>query len=325
MKKRLDALLRLALKYHASDIHFNNFKNEFRIEMRIDDNLRKVKSENCDYKLIKYLQYLANLDLGNLVKPQTGQFEWVVDGELLSLRFALIHEFQMENAVLRILNNDKRISLDRLSSIDSQNNYLKRVIRQRAGLFIVTGPTSNGKTTSLYTMLNSVKNRKIFTIEDPVEIHSNSFIQVGINEAIGLDYDEAIKQVLRHDPDIIMIGEIRDEITAKMAIRAANTGHLVITSLHSGSCLQTINRILELGVDLGQLKNVIVGIVNQRLYKRKDSEDKLVVMEIMDKDELDYYFKYNSVSERFIPLKKQIYAAIKANQLDPIEAEKDLI
>lgn len=325
MKKRLDALLKLALKHHASDIHFNKFKHEFRIEMRIDDHLRRVKLEPNDAKLIKYLQYLANLDLGNLVKPQTGQFEWVIDDEILSLRFALIHEFQMENAVLRILNDDKRIKLDNLSFKASDNEYLKRIIRQRAGLFIITGPTSNGKTTSLYTMLNSVKDRKIFTIEDPVEIRSNSFIQVGINEAIGLNYDEAIKQVLRHDPDIIMIGEIRDEITAKMAIRAANTGHLVVTSLHSGSCLQTISRLLELGVDYRQLKNVLVGIINQRLYKRKDQDSKLVVMEVMDKKELDYYFKNEVTSKDFKSLKDNIYEAIKKGLLDEEEAIKDLL
>ena len=115
--------------------------------------------------------------------------------------------------------------------------FFKKMLKKPNGLFLISGPTGSGKTTTLYTLLNSIKNKKIFTIEDPIEIYSNRFIQIGINESINLGYDEAIKQVLRHDPDIIMIGEIRDEITAKMVVRAANTGHLVISTIHAASSI----------------------------------------------------------------------------------------
>lgn len=324
MEDRLNALLRLALKYNASDIHITVKSGDVTIEMRIDDVIYKVKSENQDQRLLKYLQYLANLDIGNLLRPQTGQFEWVIDDRILSLRFALIHDIHMDNGVLRILS-DNTTRITKLSWDSKQNDFFYATIHKRMGLFITSGPTGSGKTTTLYNMLKMAKNRKIFTIEDPIEIRFDNYIQIMINEAIGLDYNEAIKQVLRHDPDIIMIGEIRDEITAKMAIRAANTGHLVVTSLHAGSSQLAIERLLELGVDKRQLQNVLIGICNQRLYKVKNSKDKMVIYENMDKREIAYFFKNGCNSHSFQSLTGRIKNAINKGYLDYQEVIKDLL
>ena len=170
MEKRLNALLRLAISHHATDIHFTLYQNEMVIEMRINNAIRKVKIQNGDDKLIKYLQYLSNLDIGNIKIPQTGQFEWYIDGKTLSLRFALINTQSMINGVLRILNEDLDINLNNLSYKESDREFFKKMLKKPNGLFLISGPTGSGKTTTLYTLLNSIKNKKIFTIEDPIEI-----------------------------------------------------------------------------------------------------------------------------------------------------------
>lgn len=229
MEERLLNLLRLALKYNATDIHFYMSYQDVKIEMRINGDLRKVKTKFGDFRLIRYLQYLANLDVGNLLTPQTGQFELEVDDTLLSLRFAVINTLNSTNGVLRILNSNIRVSANNLSHVNAQNKYFQKLLRKDCGLIIFSGPTGSGKTTTLYSLLKSVKNKKIYTIEDPIEVRNEGMVQVEVNEAAGLDYSSGIKQILRHDPDIIMIGEIRDEKAAKMAVIAANTGHPVYT------------------------------------------------------------------------------------------------
>ena len=324
MEDRLNGLLRLAIKYQATDIHFTNYMHETKIEMRINDIIRPVKVEPGDAKLIRYLQYLANLDVGNLLKPETGQFEWFVDDMNLSLRFALIADTKMENGVLRILNNRYQIDIDNLSIDKKQVEFFKEIINLRNGLFVVSGPTGSGKTTTLYTMLASVKNRKIFTIEDPVEIHAEGFVQIGINSAINFGYDEAIKQVLRHDPDIIMIGEIRDEITAKMAIRAANTGHLVLTTIHAPNCILSIERLLELGVSRFQLENVLVGLASQRLFTKKTGNGKIAFYEIMNRKMIETFFQ-NKNPHIHQPLRETIEAAAKLNIIDANEINKEIL
>ena len=312
MEERLNALLRLALRHHASDIHFTRRYNDFLIEMRIGDKIYPVKSKVGDLKLLRYLEYLANLDIGNLLKPQTGQFEWVVEDHNLSLRFALIHELHIENGVLRIMDEHLRLDEDHLSIDNEQNRFFAKMLRQKMGLFICAGPTGSGKTTTLYTLLKKAKTKKIFTIEDPVEVHYDVLMQISVGEGTGIGLDEAIKQVLRHDPDIIMIGEVRDEKTAKMAIRAANTGHLVLTSLHAGTSLLAIERLLELGVEKGQLRNVLLGIATQRLVKLRNSTKKMVVYETVEREVLLRYLNGEDIKGKYSDLKDNLdYAAKK--------------
>ena len=312
MEERLNALLRLALRHHASDIHFTRRYNDFLIEMRIGDKIYPVKSKVGDLKLLRYLEYLANLDIGNLLKPQTGQFEWVVEDHNLSLRFALIHELHIENGVLRIMDEHLKLDEDHLSIDNEQNRFFAKMLRQKMGLFICAGPTGSGKTTTLYTLLKKAKTKKIFTIEDPVEVHYDDLMQISVSEGTGIGLDEAIKQVLRHDPDIIMIGEVRDEKTAKMAIRAANTGHLVLTSLHAGTSLLAIERLLELGVEKGQLRNVLLGIATQRLVKLRNSTKKMVVYETVEREVLLRYLNGEDIKGKYSDLKDNLdYAAKK--------------
>ena len=311
MEERLIALLRLALKYNASDIHFMMRYQEVSIEMRIDGLCRKVKTKFEDFKLIRYLQYKANLDVGNILEPQTGQFEIEVDGNLLSLRFAVINRINYCNGVLRILNTRLKVSADNLSNLQAQNKYLRSLLSKPNGLIIFSGPTGSGKTTTLYSLLNSVKKKKIFTIEDPVEIYYEDLIQLSVNEAMDFDYAKGVQQILRHDPDIIMIGEIRDEKAAKIAVVAANTGHLVLTTIHSSKASSCISRMVELGVNEDYLYENLICICNQRLYTNKITKQKFVLYEIMDKKEIDYFHRNGNNSKEFYSIEKQIQKGIE--------------
>jgi len=309
MEKRLLAILRLALKYNASDIHFTSFYNEISIQMRIDGRLVEVKSEKDDIKLIRYMQYLANLDIGNILLPQSGQFEMDVDGKDISLRFSIINKNNLSNGVLRILTSNTNLDPHNLSLIETQNTFFNRLFNNDIGLILFSGPTGSGKTTTIYTLLKNIKNKKIYTAEDPIEVYYDNMIQIEINEKIGFDYEKTIEQLLRHDPDIIMVGEIRDQKAAKMASFAANTGHLVLSTIHSSYAHTCINRMVDLGVNEDHLYENLICIVNQRIVNLCDGSKK-AIYEIMDKKEIDYYRKNKTNSKEFISINAQIQKGI---------------
>ncbi|MBR0462492.1 MAG: Flp pilus assembly complex ATPase component TadA [Erysipelotrichaceae bacterium] len=310
MEERLLAILRLALKYNATDIHFNMKFTDVEIFMRIDGIPKKVKAKIGDDKLIRYLQYLANLDIGNLTKPQTGQFEMEVDDTILSLRFAVVNTYNLTSAVLRILNSSLRIDADSLSGKKNQNEFFKELLRKENGLILFAGPTGSGKTTTLYTLLKSVKDEVIYTIEDPIEVYNDDFVQLQINEKIGFDYENGIKQIMRHDPDIIMIGEIRDDKAARMAVRAANTGHLVVSTIHASSAASAISRMTDLGVNESHLYEMLLCIVYQRMIIDRKSE-KRVIYEVMDRKEIEYFRTHKKNSSSFISVDDQIEKGLK--------------
>ena len=311
MEERLIALLRLAVLYNATDIHFYLAFQEIKIEMRIDGEFHRVKTKFEDFKLIRYLQYLANLDVGNLLLPQTGQFEMQVDGNLLSLRFAVINSLNYTNGVLRILNSNIKVNASSLSHYSIQNEYFNSLLKRNCGLILFSGPTGSGKTTTLYSLLKAASNKKIYTIEDPIEVYSDEFIQLQVNEAAGFDYATGVQQILRHDPDIIMIGEIRDEKAAKISVIAANTGHLVLSTIHASKASSCISRMVELGVNEEHLYENLICVCNQRMMISTNKE-KIVLYEIMDKDEIEYFKKHKNNSNSFVDIETQIKQGIKA-------------
>ncbi len=310
MEQRLLAILRLAVKHNASDIHFSQKYDQIEIFMRINDVIRKVKRKEGDEKLIRYLQYCSNLDVGTLNTPQTGQFEKLLDNNVLSLRFAVINTYNSTNGVLRILNSNLKVEADSLSKIDIQNKYFKDILKKDNGLILFSGATGSGKTTTLYSLLNSIEGSIIYTIEDPIEVVSDKFVQLQINEKIGFDYEAGIKQVMRHDPDIIMIGEIRDDKAAKMALRAANTGHLVLSTIHASTCASAISRMVDLGVNEEYLYEMLLCLVHQKMITNRSGE-RVVIYEIMDKEEIDYYRKNLKNSNIFLSIDSQIEKGIK--------------
>lgn len=324
MQNELISCLKIALKHHVTDIHFNLDSDEkLTIEMRVNGTIKKIKNSTLDAQFFRYLLFKANLDVSHTFIPQTGQFEMEVDNLRLSLRVALLSSLHRSSAVLRILNNHSTLTIDDLCSNLSQIEWMKTITSYRNGLYVFSGPTGSGKTTTLYTILNAEPVKKIFTLEDPIEVYSERFVQLQVNEKQHLSYQEGIKQLMRHDPDIIMIGEIRDAIAAEMAIRSALTGHLVLTSLHSYSCVGAIERLLDLGVSKWQLQDVLHGVSNQRLYT--SHEGKIGIYEIMNRKELTYYFQNQKQHPSFRTLNQEIKHAISEGIIQQKEAQQDLI
>ncbi len=323
MYNELVSCIRIALKNNVTDIHFNLDHNEkLTIDMRVDGQIKRLKNHHLDASFFRYLLFRANLDVSKTLVPQTGQFEIEVDHIKLSLRVALLSSLSMSSAVLRILNNHGVLSIDSLTNNQAQINWLRKITKNRNGLYLFSGPTGSGKTTTLYTLLNAEKKKKIFTLEDPIEVYFDNFIQIQVNEKQNMSYQDGIKQLMRHDPDIIMIGEIRDNVAAEMAVRTSLTGHLVVSSIHSYSCIGAIERMLDLGVNKHQLFDVLHGVSCQRLYTTT-SHTKLGIYEIMDKKEVDYYHKYETKSDSFISLQETIEANIKAGILTEEETAQD--
>lgn len=317
MEDRLIEIFRIAIKDHASDIHLTLKDDTVIIELRIGQRLKRIKATQTDLRLIRYLQYISKLDVGNNLAPQTGQFEIEIDDYKYAVRFAYMHDMNITNGVIRILNLNTDIRLEKLNINQIENKYFEELINMQDGLIVFSGPTGSGKTTTLYTILDNIKNKKIITIEDPIEIFKDNYLQIQLNEHINWDYSQALKQVLRHDPDVIMIGEIRDEKAAKAAIRAANTGHLVLTSIHAQSAEIAINRLLDLEVDRDNLKMVLRQVYNQRLFFRyHNHQEKVGVYEIMENKEIRNYLEGRENATRNITLNEKIKIALKQRQIE---------
>lgn len=306
MENRLIECLEIALKYDVTDIHFSLYDNgQVTIEMRIDGKIYQLKQKDEDEHFFRYLMFKANLDVSSITIPQTGQFEMIINQKRLSLRFAVVSSHQMTSGVLRILSNHSLLSIQDLADDEEVIDYLSSICLEPNGLYLFSGPTGSGKTTTLYTLLHACKGKKIYTLEDPIEIYSNDYIQIQINELQGMSYSEGIKQLMRQDPDIIMIGEIRDSIAAQMAVRCALTGHLVVSSIHSSNTGTTIQRMLDLGVSEYQLFDVLKGISNQRLITKKD-KSKIGIYEIMDNQEIQYYVTNKEHSSSFKSIEEKM-------------------
>ena len=324
MRERLIEILRIALRNHVTDIHFSLKEDgSLLIEMRVSGIIRRLRPGDDDARFFHYLMYRADLDLSDAMEPQTGSFEETVDNETLALRFALVTSYHVTSGVLRILNNHGTLKSEQLSFDEDQVHWLQNVMKHRSGLVIFSGPTGAGKTTTLYTLLNEVKGKKIFTLEDPIEVYNGKYVQLAVNEKRGFGYADGIRQLMRHDPDIIMIGEIRDEQAARMAVRCALTGHLVVTSLHAGSCVIALERMMDLGVNKAQLLDVIRGISNQRLFDTEDGR-KTCVYEIMDQKEVMHYCTRGTCSDRFTPLAKAVENAVENGWIPAEQAQEDL-
>ena len=323
MQERLINCLKTALEYHASDIHFTLQNGNVRIEMRVADRMRRLRPQPEDTAFFHYLMYRANLDVADVTMPQTGRFEETVDGQTLSLRFALVTSYHMTSGVLRILNQMPALRICDLTPEEDQRQWLGSVTKHRSGLYVFSGPTGSGKTTTLYTLLNETKDRRIFTLEDPVEVVSSRYVQLQINEKQNLSWEDGIRQLMRHDPDIIMIGEIRDRTAAVNAVRCALSGHLVVTSIHAGTCTGAVSRLEDLGIPHAQLMEVLYGITSQRLYDCGNGVRRCIY-EIMDRKEILYRYEYGKHSENYQGLAERIRRAVDEGSVPASAAESDL-
>ncbi len=269
----VDALLSDAVRRQASDIHFEPERGFLRIRYRIDGVLRQVRSLHISYwpAMVVRLKVLSGMNIAEVRAPQDGRFTKVVTGREVDFRASVHPTTHGENFVLRVLDRDRGIvELDRLGLHEEALVTLKIMLARPEGILLVTGPTGSGKTTTLYSMLNHVNKEtvNIMTLEDPVEYPLTMIRQTSVNEAAKVDFVNGIRSMLRQDPDIMLIGEIRDEETAEMAMRAAMTGHQVFSTLHTNSAVGAISRLLDLGILPDLLAGNIIGIIGQRLVRR---------------------------------------------------------
>jgi type II secretory ATPase GspE/PulE/Tfp pilus assembly ATPase PilB-like protein len=269
----VDALLTDAVKKGASDIHFEPEQSFLRIRYRIDGVLQQVHSLHQSYwsAIVVRIKVMAELNIAENRTPQDGRFTMTLSGRPIDFRVSTLPTVHGENIVLRILDREKGIvSLQELGLPENTLHTLHLMMARPEGLILVTGPTGSGKTTTLYSILNHLNREEIniMTLEEPVEYHLNTVRQTSINEAVKLDFVQGVRAILRQDPDIILIGEIRDEETADMALRAAMTGHQVYATLHTNSAVGAIPRLLDLGVLPDLLADNIIGIIGQRLVRK---------------------------------------------------------
>ena len=272
--KLIDALLSAAVRDGASDVHVEPVDGGVTVRYRIDGVLREVLKlpDATGPALVRRIKVVARLDVTNSMRPQDGRMAVRVDGQSVDLRVSTLPVARRgEKVVIRIL--DKRHLKADLGSLGlalHEQQLLTRILGHREGLMLVTGPTGSGKTTTLYAALNQLRTGKvnITTVEDPVEYDIPDIAQIQVNEAQGLTFAGALRSVLRQDPDVVLVGEIRDRETADVAVQASMTGHLVLTTLHTNDAPSAATRLRDMGVDGFKLATTIVGIVAQRLVRK---------------------------------------------------------
>jgi type IV pilus assembly protein PilB len=268
----IDALLTEAVQRSASDIHFEPESSFLRIRYRVDGVLRQVRSLHKSFwpAMVVRLKVMSNMNIAETRAPQDGRISLRLSGRPIDFRVASHPTTHGENLVLRILDRQKGIvPLDQLGLDEDALNMLKMIIAKPEGIVLVTGPTGSGKTTTLYSVLSHINTESvnIMTLEDPVEYPLALIRQTSVNESAKMDFANGIRSMMRQDPDIILVGEIRDHPTAEMAFRAAMTGHQVYSTLHTNSAIGAIPRLLDIGILPDIMAGNIIGIVAQRLVR----------------------------------------------------------
>src|SRR3981189_1106723 len=269
----ISALLADVVERAASDIHFEPEQNFLRIRYRIDGVLRQIRSLHKTYwpAMAVRIKVMAKMNIAETRAPQDGRISLMLTGRAVDFRVSSQATTHGENLVLRILDRQKGVvPLEGLGLEAGQLQLLKKMIARPEGIILLTGPTGSGKTTTLYSVLNHINNDglNIMTLEDPVEYPMTLIRQTSINEAAKMDFGNGIRSLMRQDPDVILVGEIRDEDTATMAFRAAMTGHQVYSTLHTNSAAGAIPRLLDIGIVPDVLAGNIIGVVAQRLVRR---------------------------------------------------------
>lgn len=305
-------LIEIAVKRGASDIHIEPFDSYARVRYRIEGDLINVSRYTIeDYiELSTIIKLKASCDITEKRIAQDGRFSYYKEGFDVDIRLGCIATVYGEKLALRILDRNNFIQ-DRKSLGFSREaiEIMDEIITMKSGILLITGPTGSGKSSTVYSILNEIKNQdiNIMTIEDPVEYKIEGVNQIQVNLKSGIRFDNGLRAILRQDPDVIILGEIRDYETAKIAIRAAITGHLVISTLHTNDALSSIARLRDMGIEPYLIKASLLGVVSQRLVKSKGKNEKLV-------------------SSKNISRRKLIYELLKINKeiQEAIVSDKDI-
>lgn len=271
--KTVNALLQDAVDRRASDIHFDPQEKYLAVRIRVDGEMRELKRlpKNSQQAVTSRLKIISSLDITETRLPQDGRAMLSNGGRVVDLRVSILPTIHGEKIVIRILDRTIGIrSLDEFKFEETLLQNFRKLLKQPHGIILVTGPTGSGKSSTLYAALQELNTSEvnIITVEDPVEFQLEGINQVAVNSSIGLTFASGLRSILRQDPNIVMVGEIRDKETAEIAIRASMTGHLVLSTLHTNDSVGTINRLIDMEVDSFLVANALEGVLAQRLVKK---------------------------------------------------------
>jgi type IV pilus assembly protein PilB len=268
----VNAIITQGIQHRASDINIRPGKDRLNIYYRIDGKLQFSRSMSLSLLagLVSRIKITGRMDIAERRLPQDGHARVMHQGNVIDLRISVIPTVNGESVVIRIL--DKQVGfkpLDKLGLSTQEDRKIRTLLSRSYGMFLVTGPTGSGKSTTLYALLNEVqlRNPHIITVEDPVEYDMDDIEQIQIAPAVGYTFAESLRHILRHDPDVIMIGEIRDIETARIANKAALTGHLVLSTLHTNDAASTVTRLIDMGIEPYLLSSTLLGVMAQRLLR----------------------------------------------------------
>ncbi|MBD9099149.1 type II/IV secretion system protein [bacterium] len=268
----VDDILAYAATHGASDIHFDPRDDFLMVRMRVDGDLNDYTKIQKIYErnLITRIKLLANMNITESRLPQDGSIKGTIKGIAMETRVSTLPTNEGEKCVIRILDYSRSLAgIDSLGFNERNLKKLKKMIKEPNGIILITGATGSGKSTTVYSILQVLNNKEtnIITVEDPIEMNIEGLNQVQVNSEIGLDFATVLRSILRQDPNVILVGEIRDSETAKIAVRASITGHLVLSTVHTNNSLSTIERLLDMNVERYLLSSALTGIISQRLAK----------------------------------------------------------
>ena len=271
--KFVNTIIGQAIKMKASDIHIEPYENNIRVRFRIDGDLQELMSfsKKSHMAIVTRVKIMGRMDIAERRIPQDGRIDTEIEGRNIDMRISTLPTVYGEKIVIRLLDRDGfNFTKEDLGFSDHDIKVFNNIIRQPYGIILVTGPTGSGKSTTLYAVLKDLnkEEKNIITVEDPVEYKLHGINQVQVNNKAGLTFANGLRSILRQDPDIIMIGEIRDSETAEIAVRASITGHLVLSTLHTNDTASTVARLIDMGIEPYMLSTSIIGIVSQRLVKK---------------------------------------------------------
>ncbi len=271
----VNSIIEQAVKLQASDIHIEPGRTETHVRMRVDGNLQDILtlSAGAHASIVTRIKIMSSMDIAERRLPLDGRCETEVNGEKIDMRISTLPTVYGEKAVIRLLTNNflkTQTGTYALGLSEENARLFDRLIRVPHGVIVVTGPTGSGKTTTLYTMINEVMSPQVnvVTIEDPVEFKIDGANQMQINNRAGLTFASGLRSILRQDPDIIMVGEIRDSETAQIAVRASITGHLVLSTLHTNDAASTVGRLIDMGAEPYLVASALSGVIAQRLVRK---------------------------------------------------------
>lgn len=295
VEQRCFQLLKKAHQFGASDLHMIPNEENYIYYFKKTSQMFEAGQLplNLGIRIISYFKFLSSLDISEKRKPQSGSFQHMFNSQKFSFRVSTLPSvYGKESLVIRLQQHDNAKIIHSLSLFRGASDKIVELANQRQGMILFVGPTGSGKSTSMYSLTKYCAenmNRHVISLEDPVENSQSYLLQIQVNERSGVTYAKGLKAILRHSPDVIMIGEIRDEDTAKAAIQASLTGHLVVSTIHAKDGLGALYRLMDLGISIDELKQTVTGVVTQRLVSvvKTKSPELSAIYEIIADDVLE--------------------------------------